>query len=380
MDLFSMFKRNKEIADMLDFEFISDTSERAYLKKMAIDTVLNFVARTMSSAQFRFKENGKLKNSDWERVLNVRPNSDCSATDFWEKFFYKLLNDNEVLVVKSDDNQLLIADSFMRTEYAVYEDTFSGVIVKDYQFNKVFKMSEVIYMEYNNAKLEDFTLGLFADYGELFGRILEVSMRNNQIRASVGVDATGSINNNGTFEKLNTYINNLYKTFKTSSVAIVPQTKGFSYEEYTNKMGVSNQSLNELNDMVKSLVADVARWVGVPTALILGENADLDSNLKAYRDLCLNPLKRKLQDELNAKLIDIKEYKKGLHIEVSNILPKDPLEYSEQADKLINAGIFTPNEVRELFEQQRKDLPELDKHYITKNYSNLKGGEVNEED
>ena len=34
-------------------------------------------------------------------------------------------------------------------------------------------MSEVIYLQYNNEKLDKFTDGLFNDYGELFGRILK---------------------------------------------------------------------------------------------------------------------------------------------------------------------------------------------------------------
>ena len=35
-----------------------------------------------------------------------------------------------MLVIVSDDNQLLIADDFYRNEYALYEDTFSEVTIK----------------------------------------------------------------------------------------------------------------------------------------------------------------------------------------------------------------------------------------------------------
>ncbi|WP_370516175.1 hypothetical protein, partial [Klebsiella michiganensis] len=130
---------------MLDFEFISEVSTRAYLKRLALDSVLNFVARTMSTMQIQIRDGTK---SEWEYLLNVRPNKDMSANDFWQRFFYTLLKNNEVLVIASDDDQLLIADSFYRNEYALYEDVFEGVTVKGYTYQRNFKMSDVIYLQY----------------------------------------------------------------------------------------------------------------------------------------------------------------------------------------------------------------------------------------
>ncbi|HEN8339381.1 TPA: phage portal protein, partial [Enterococcus faecium] len=270
-----------------DFVYGEEVSARAYLKIMAKNTVLDFVARTMSTLEVKFKN--KDGTSDWDYILNVRPNSDMSAATFWQKFFYRLLDDNEVLVIFTDDNQLLIADDFSRTEYAVYDDVFTNVMVKNFVFERSWNMSDVIYMEYNNEELERFTRGLFEDYAALFGRILEVAMRNNQIRGSVSIDSTGTANDEKgkdgktRSQRLQEYIDRIWNSFKTNSVAIVPKVKGFEYEEYTNKQGVSNQSLDELNKMKSSLIDDVANAIGVPTALIYGEKAELDSNIKAFR-------------------------------------------------------------------------------------------------
>ena len=370
------FRSGSEIDWMLDLDFSSDDSMRSYLKFMAIDTVLNFVGRTMSTVKIGIESN------EWDYILNVRPNSDNSAAAFWQKFFYKLMANNEILVVVSDDNQLLIADSFYRNEYAVYEDTFTDVIVKDYDFKRTFKMSEVIYVEYNNDKLSKFTKGLFDDSGELYGRILEVAMRNNQIRASVGIDSTGTFKDDKDAggrtrtEKLQGFIDKLYNSYRTNSVAIVPKMKGFEYEEYTNKQGVSNQSLDELNKMVTSLIDDVANMIGVPTALIYGEKSEMDSNIKAYKKLCIIPLAKKLQDELNAKILLKSEYLKGQRIEVFGVLPPDPLELATQADKLVSSGMFYIDEARDMFEYEPLPDGKGQIQLITKNYEQtLKGGE-----
>lgn len=384
MSLFDIFKqsiRNEEPSDWIpDLVYGDDESARAYLKIMAKNTVLDFVARTMSTLEVKFKN--KDGTADWEYILNVRPNNDMSAATFWEKFFYRLMDDNEVLVIFTEDNQLLIADDFSRTEYAVYDDVFTGVTVKNYVFQKNFNMSDVIYIEYNNDKLDRFTKGLFEDYSELFGRIIEVAMRNNQIRGSVSINATGTANEkkdeNGKTrtEKLQEYVDKIYQAFKTKSVAIVAKVKNIEYEEYTNKQGVSNQSLDELNKMKTSLIDDVANAIGVPTALIYGEKAELDSNLQAFRKLCLAPLMKKLQDELMAKIITKKEYKNGERIKVSKVLPVSILEKATQIDKIVSSGTFLRDEVREVTDYDPLPNGEGQQLIMTKNYEKVtKGGE-----
>lgn len=384
MNLFDVFKqsiRNKEPSDWIpDLVYGDDESARAYLKIMAKNTVLDFVARTMSTLEVKFKN--KDGTADWEYILNVRPNNDMSAATFWEKFFYRLMDDNEVLVIFTEDNQLLIADDFSRTEYAVYDDVFTSVTVKNYVFQKSFNMSDVIYIEYNNDKLDRFTKGLFEDYSELFGRIIEIAMRNNQIRGSVSINATATANEkkdeNGKTrtEKLQEYVDKIYQAFKTKSVAIVAKVKNIDYEEYTNKQGVSNQSLDELNKMKTSLIDDVANAIGVPTALIYGEKAELDSNLQAFRKLCIAPLMKKLQDELMAKIITKKEYKNGERIKISKVLPVNILENATQIDKIVSSGTFLRDEVREVTDYDPLPNGEGQQLIMTKNYEKVtKGGE-----
>lgn len=63
-----------------------------------------------------------------------------------------------MLVILTDDNDLLIVDDFERVEYAVYPDVFRNVTVKDYTFQRTYQMDEVIYLTYNNEKLTKFMI------------------------------------------------------------------------------------------------------------------------------------------------------------------------------------------------------------------------------
>lgn len=371
-----ILKRNSELEWMLDLDLTYETSQRAYLKKIALETCINFIGRTISQSDFRIMKDGKRRLDDWHYLLNVRPNTDQSAADFWQKFIHELIYENEVLVILTDNNDLLIADSFTRVEYAVYPDIFKDVTVKDYTFQRPFRMDEVLYITYNNEKLTKFMDGMFGDFADLFSRMIETSMRANQIRGTVSIDSTTSLDENSR-TKLQSFIDKLFNAFKKNSVAIVPKLKGFEYNEVSNG-SYNGKSIEELTKLKKSLIDDVADILGIPNALIHGELSDYETAIKAYVKFCIGPLVKKIQDELNAKLIEKDEYLGGSRIEVKGVTEKDLIDHAEAVDKLVASGAFTRNEVRELFGAERSDNPALDEFVITKNYQSagaVEGGE-----
>lgn len=375
-----VFKRNSELEWMYDMEFIKDKSERAYLKRMAVDSVINFVARSVSQSEFRYNVNGKKEKNNWNYKLNVRPNTDNSSTLFWQKVVYKLIYDNEVLVIMNDSKDLLIADNFVRNGYANYEDTFDSVTVKGYEFGRTFKMNEVWHMEYNNNELDNFIDGLFGDYGEIFGRMIEVNLRNNQIRGKVKVDMSQAFAKDDDGEmkqtKLQRYIDKMVSSLKNNSVAVFPEMKGLDFIDLGSGKGSSSQSIEELTKLKKSLIDDVARVVGVPPSLIHGDIADLEANMEAYNNFCLKPLLEKIRTELQAKIINQSDYNSGHRISILGIDKKDMFDNATNIDKLISSGFVTKNEAREPFGLE--PVTGGDKFIITKNYQaegELKGGE-----
>ena len=160
-------------------------------------------------------------------------------------------------------------------------------------------------------------------------------------------------------------------------MCIRDRLKGFDYNEVAN--GTDNgKSIEELTKLKKSVIDDVADILGIPNALIHGEMSEYDTAIKAYIKFCIGPLVKKLEDELNAKLLTKSEYLNGSKIEVKGITEKDIIDHAAAVDKLVASGAFTRNEVRELFGAERSDNPELDQFVITKNYQtadSVEGGE-----
>lgn len=376
------FKRNRKIgqeaSELWDLDFFGiEAEQRMYLKNSAIETNVNLIGRTISLAEFRFTKDGKRQENDFDYLLNVRPNTDQSAADFWQDFIYTLLVENEVLVVLSDNNDLLIADNFTRNEYAVYEDTFEDVTVKDYTFKRRFKMSEVIYLTYNNEKFTKFLEGMFTDYTELFSRMVETRMYDSQIRAQAEIDTTQALDDE-TRGKLNDFIDRMYGAFKKTAFAIIPKTKGFNYSEITANQNRVSKGVEELDKLKRDLTGSVANVLGIPASLVHGDMSEYETAIKAYIRFCIKPLVKKIKDELNAKLISKSDYASGLRLQINGVSELSPLELAESVDKLVSSGTYTRNEIREKFGDERADDPELDKYVLTKNYETVntsKGGD-----
>jgi HK97 family phage portal protein len=218
--------------------------------------------------------------------------------------------------------------------------------------------------------------GMFNDFADLFSRMIEVSLRKNQIRGTVSIDSTQSLTQENQ-TKLQNFIDKLFNAFRNNSVAIVPKLKGFEYEEVA-KGDNNGQSIDELTKLKRSLIDDVADILGIPNALVHGELSDYETSIKAFVKFCIGPLVKKISDELNAKLLTKQEFLKDTKIEVKGVTEKDLIENAEAVDKLVASGAFTRNEVRELFGAERSDNPALDEFVITKNYQSagaVKGGE-----
>lgn len=373
--------KNEAIDFSYDLEFIKEASDRAYLKRWSIDTCVNHIARTMSQTKFTVED--EVNQKDYRTVeykLNVRPNTDESAATFWQKLTRKLILDNEVLVIKTDTDDLVIADDWEREEWSLYDDIFKNIVVGDYKLERNYLMKEVIYLVFSNSTLTSYLNGLFRDYGQIFGRMIKMNLMSNQIRATLSMDSNQA-NNETNKKAMQNFINKTYEAFEKNDIAIAPVQKGFEYKEHSSgASGNKGQSLIEdLGKVPEQLLKFVARTLGIPVGLILGETADVEAMTQNYMKFCVNPLIEKVTDELNAKLLSEKESKSGVYIQASSIDEYNPIEKSEAIDKLVASGAFTRNEVRKMAGYGQVDDPEMDEFILTKNYQTQKDVEDEED-
>jgi hypothetical protein len=68
---FDLFIRRKDSSFIYDLDLFQDIKNRAYLKRMAIDTVINYVGRAVSQSEFRVMNKGLPVKDTMYYKLNV---------------------------------------------------------------------------------------------------------------------------------------------------------------------------------------------------------------------------------------------------------------------------------------------------------------------
>lgn len=353
---------------------IGDISEKIHMKHLAVQTCVNMISKTI--IQTEFKIDGKVEGSkEILYRLNVRPNVNQSASEFWQKVVAKLIYDNEVLIIQSDEEDLLIADSFERKQYAMVEDIFKYVTVNDFEFSRTFTQNQVLYIKLNNDNLMQVIDGLYGDYGELFARIMEFQKRKGQIRGTVELEGINA-KDEKTRDKIEAYISKVFNAFTKKTVAVIPQQKGMTYKEIGSNQPVA--SVDEINKVTDGFLNQIAKALGIPIALLIGEMADVEKQTKNYMSFCIRPWLKIIANELNGKLVEKEEYMNGGRVKAIPVSLNSILELATSIDKVISSGFMKINEVRVEVGLPESDEEMADQHFITKNYRRLDDAESSE--
>ncbi len=374
MGWLDLFKKNSELEQMHDIDLLESTSERIHMKQLAIQICVNLIARTISQSEFRVKSGKKLIKGELYYRLNVRPNKNMSAAQFWQTVIYKMIHDNECLIIKSDSDDLLIADDYYRQEYGLVEDTFKSVTIKNFTYQRTFMMSDVIYLEYDNEKLTNLLNSLYSDYGELFGRLIEYQKLKNQIRSTVDMENVNPKDKENQ-SKLQRFIDNMYAAVKSKTFAIIPQQKGFKYEEHSKTSG-SGQAIDDINKVTNGYLDQVAKALGIPPSLVHGEMADVEKHTRNFMTFCVDFFLKKIGDEFNGKFFTKQEYLNGNRMDIRRVKYRDMFDVATAVDKLRSSGTANGHELRDKLGMEESDDPIHDKYVITKNYSEtVEGGD-----
>lgn len=356
-------------AEITGEEFF-DLASDLYVREIAFWSCVNTVANAVSKCEFKTFMGKKEVREEEYYTWNMEPNRNQNASAFIHKWISKLYQDNEALVLEQN-GQLLVADSFTRKAYALYDDTFTGVAVEDFTFKKTFTGSEVLYFKLSEKDMRRVTNGLYLAYQKL----IDYSMRSYQkSRGSRGIlDVSAMAQGSEKYEEnFNKLMNEHFKNFFNAENAVLPLFEGYRYTDIGSKT-YSNEGTRDIRAMIDDVSDFTAKAFGIPPALLNGTVQGTSEATDHFLTFCIDPLCRTLQEEINRKRYGYAGFKNGNYVQIDTKAIKhvDLLSVSTAIDKLIASGAFCINDIRKLTGETIIDEAWANQHFMTKNYATV---------
>lgn len=341
-----------------------------YIRELAFWSAVNLIANAVSKCEFKTFLNGKETKDNEYYLWNIEPNKNQNSSGFIHKWISLLYQNNECLIIEQS-GQLLIADSFNRTPYALYDDVFTGVTVGDFTFNRSFLQSEVLYWQLSNQDMRRVINGLYQSYSKLIAYSMKYYQKSRGLKGKFKYE---TIPVAGTEERkaFDSLINDKFKAWLESDNGVIPLGRGQDFAELDSKT-YSTEGTRDIRAMIDDISDFTAKGFGIPPALPRGDIQGTSDAVDQLLTFCIDPLTDMLSEEIIRKRIGRTDYLKGtyLQIDTKTIKHIDLLSVSAAIDKLIGSGSYCINDIRKACGDSIIDEPWAWQHFMTKNYSTV---------
>ncbi|NDL68515.1 phage portal protein [Anaerotalea alkaliphila] len=361
-------------------EFFNLAAE-LYIRDMAFQSAVNLIANSVSKCEFKTYLNSKEVKLQEYYLFNIEPNRNQNSSEFLQKMVHKLYENNEALIIEVS-GQMLVADSFSKETYALYDYQFKNVTVDGFNFNRTFMMEDVLYLKLNNKDIRRLINGMYETYGKMVAYAQDKFQKSKGNKGTLEISgvAQGKANFQETFQKM---MNERFTTFFKADNAVLPLFDGYKYNELDQRV---SEGSRDIKAMVDDIYDFTARAFCIPQVLLRGEVANNQDVVNSFLTFCIDPLCDKIQEEINRKRSGYKGFVKGTFVKIDTKAIKhiDLLSVATSIDKLISSGAFCINDIRNLVGDEPIAEDWAYKHFITKNYSTVEeflkeaGGGTNE--
>ena len=339
-----------------------------FIREMAFWSATNLVANAVSKCEFKTFLKGKETKGKEYYLWNVEPNKNQNSSQFIHKWISQLYSGKDGCLIVEVGGQLLVADSFMRTPYALYDDVFTQVTVNDFTFDRSFRQSEVLYFRLNEHDMSGLVAGLYDSYSKLLSYSMKAFQKSKGTKGIFGYKAIPVA---GTAERaaFDSLMQEKFKAYLAADSAVLPLGEGQAFTESSQRTYASETS-RDIRALIDDISDFTAKAMGIPPALLRGDVQGVADALDNFLTFCIDPLTDMLSEEINRKRNGWDGFSAGTYIKIDTKQVKhiDLMSVSTAIDKLIGSGAFCVNDIRELVGEQAIDEPWAWAHFITKNY------------
>lgn len=380
--MFDIVKRlfNKE-GQLVDL-YVDMMTEKNRLSQLALEIGFNKIADTVSKCPIDVYSSDEDRGLT-EYALNVRPNPNEYATDFWKQVVLQMCSDsNGCLVVQMKDNSIYHADSFTESNSVLKEKTYSNVTIRSgndvLTLDRIFTKDDAIHFKYKNDRLLQYLDKVNEENAIAWGVMLNgLKSKAGKYKLKVPANAKLMDSETGKAITANVYSEEIKKQLSSADITVILAANGIDIENIENKSSLSASDLKALKDEV---FTNVAIALGIPKTVFYGEVTEKSDANNEFITYALDPVFEELNDGMNACYISKEAWLKGDRIlfDTSSIKHIDVIESAGNLDKLYSNG-WSHNDILKLLKKPPVQEEWADARRFTKNYAenidSTKGGD-----
>ena len=251
---FLIQNKNGELQNYCDI--ISINVKKIELSKMAIEKAVGMIAKAIAKSEFIVERNGERVKDDIYWLLNVRPNNNETATDFWIKVIRKLLLETECVICHIAGG-LYLADSFEVTDTVILPQMYKNIKVssngKSMNLSMMQSANDVIHLKAHNKKIRKYLEKILNLYDETVSAMCAVQKLSNTPKFNLKMETMMPVikrkKDDGTEVKLtlDQYKEEIVRLIESDNIEILTSSSGLQLEQFKIESTVKSEEVADFS-------------------------------------------------------------------------------------------------------------------------------------
>lgn len=380
--MFDFLFQNKkgELQSLSDL--ISVEVKKMKITKMAVEKAVGMVAHAIAKSEFIVQgKNERLRNElYWS--LNVKPNPNETATEFWIEVIQRLLKNSECLICIIG-KKFYIADSFQVNNSVMINQIYSNITItangESLQLNNTYTSDEVIHLKAKNKKIRAYmetVMKMHDDVVSAMEAAIKISKTPKFILKIAGaMPVIRTLRADGTEQTLTVdeFKKNIKNLLESENIEILQASNGLEISQLKIDTAVTSEDVVKIS---KEIFEECAFAFDIPKTVFMGEITEKADSTNEFITYAVGWVAEILNDAMNATLVGKESFLSGeyIWIDLSGFKHRDLVESANYLDKLRSIG-FSLDEIRQAIGWEPLNTPFSQERVITKNYTNDLGSE-----
>lgn len=385
--MFDFLFQNKKGELYSYMDTISVDIQKLALSELAIEKAVGMIAKAIAKSEFIVERNHVRTKDDVYWLLNIQPNPNETATDFWISAIRKLLLETECVICLVNGN-MYIVDSYTINDVVMLPQTYSNIVItsneKTLTLRYPFQGNNIIHLKARNEKIKRYLKKVLNLYNNIASAVSAAKKIESTPKFSLDIEGAAPLirtkNPDGTDKTLtiDQYRESVKKLLESDDIEIITNRSGLSLSQI--KIDI-NANSEDIVKMAKEIFTECALAFDIPKAVFLGEITEKADSTNEFITYAVDWIVEMLNDSLNAKFVGKEDYLKGekIWIDMSKYKHVDIIESAANLDKLRSIG-FNFDEVRTMVGWEELGADFSQERVITKNYTDNLGGDENAAD